>query len=417
MSKSKVLVLMSGSIAAYKACSLISKLVQNNYEVQVAASSSALQFVGAATLEGLTGRPILTDNFQSGHMMSHIHAIRWADLVIAVPATAHLINRMAQGIGDDLLTTLFLAHDFKKPFLIAPAMNTTMYLHPTTQKSLSTLKSWSLEILETASGVLACGEVGWGKLLDPELIFAEIQSRRTAQPSATEVPVRIQTASRVLITSGGTQEPIDQVRVLSNKSTGSTGALLAETLCNLGMDVTFVTSAQGKRPQSQMKTLEFETFKDLEKNLKSELQTESYDFVIHAAAVSDFSIEKIEVAGQSLDQGQKVSSEQDVTLKLRRNPKLITEIRYWSKNPRMKLIGFKMTATQDQTQWQKAVEKVFLNSQPDLVVHNDMSEMNWKTGQHVFHIYQNSQKAPVDCTSKEDFCLKLSRWIGNGDFL
>jgi phosphopantothenoylcysteine decarboxylase/phosphopantothenate--cysteine ligase len=408
---------MSGSIAAYKACSLISKLVQNNYEVQIAASPSALQFVGAATLEGLTGRPLLSDNFQTGHMMSHIHAIRWADLVIAVPATAHLINRMAQGIGDDLLTTLFLAHDFKKPFLVAPAMNTSMYLHPTTQKSLATLKSWGLEILETASGVLACGEEGWGKLLDPDLIFAEIQNRKVLPSSPVEAHVKSVGAPRVLITSGGTQEPIDQVRVLSNKSTGSTGALLAETLWNFGMDVTFVTSAQGRRPQSQVRTLEFETFKDLQRHLKSELQNENYDFVIHAAAVSDFSIDKIEVAGESLEQGQKISSEADVTLKLRRNPKLITEIRKWSKNPRVKLIGFKMTANEDRTQCLKAVEKVFQKSNPDLVVHNDMSEMSWKTGKHLFHIYQNPQTAPVDCSSKEDFCLKLSRWIGTGELL
>ena len=119
---------MTGSIACYKACNLISKLVQNDYDVQVVASASALHFVGNATLEGLTGKPVIHDLFQSGNIMDHIHLIRWCDLVITAPATANFINKISQGLGDDLLTTLFLAHDFKKPYLIAPAMNTSMYL-------------------------------------------------------------------------------------------------------------------------------------------------------------------------------------------------------------------------------------------------------------------------------------------------
>lgn len=117
MSKSKALVIMTGSIACYKACQVLSRLVQNNYEVQVVASASALEFVGNSTIEGLTGKPVISETHARGHAMDHIHLARWADLILVAPASANYINKIAQGVGDDLVTTLFLAHDFKNLFL------------------------------------------------------------------------------------------------------------------------------------------------------------------------------------------------------------------------------------------------------------------------------------------------------------
>ncbi|PWU21736.1 MAG: bifunctional phosphopantothenoylcysteine decarboxylase/phosphopantothenate--cysteine ligase CoaBC, partial [Bdellovibrio sp.] len=150
--------MMTGSIAAFKACALLSKIVQSGATVQVAASAAALRFVGEATLEGLSGRPVAKDLWESGRAMEHIQLVRWADLIIVAPASAHFINRAANGVGDDLLTTMFLAHDFTKPFMIAPAMNTAMYLHPVTKGSITKLRELGIQVLETASGVLACGE-------------------------------------------------------------------------------------------------------------------------------------------------------------------------------------------------------------------------------------------------------------------
>ena len=170
MSKGNILFKLSGSIAAYKACALISRLVQDGYTVQTVASKAALEFIGPATLEGLTGRAVECETFASGRAMQHIHLAKWADLTIVCPASANTINKLASGIGDDLLTTLFLAHDFKKPYLLAPAMNTLMYRHPATAASLQKLASFGVAILETASGVLACGDVGEGRLLEPELL-------------------------------------------------------------------------------------------------------------------------------------------------------------------------------------------------------------------------------------------------------
>ena len=127
MLKSKILLQVTGSIAAYKVCELVSTLVKENFEVRVVATQNALRFVGTATWEGLSGSPVYSDLWQEGRMMDHIELNRWADLILVAPATASYINRAASGTGDDLLTTLFLAHDFKKPFLLAPAMNQAMY--------------------------------------------------------------------------------------------------------------------------------------------------------------------------------------------------------------------------------------------------------------------------------------------------
>lgn len=438
MSKSKkVLVLMSGSIACYKACGLISKMVQAGMDVQVVASASAQKFVGNATIEGLTGKPLLSDLFQSDHIMDHIYLVREADLVIAVPATANMINKMAAGVGDDLLSTIFLAHDFKKPFLLAPAMNTKMYQHPVTQGSLEKLKKMGVEILETASGVLACGEVGWGKLLDPELIFAEVSKHFEKHLSVQNSEIKNQRISgrslRVLITSGGTSEPIDAVRVITNTSTGKTGAQLADALHSLGMLVTLLKAHKAIAPVSDIdKLLEFSSYADLAKTLQAELKAYSYDFIFHAAAVSDYSLAKGSV------QGKMSSDKSIITLKLKRNPKLIDQLKKWSRNKKMKLIGFKMTAVnssevattttvnrkvneitaqqkttvQKNTQQRKAVEKLFQHSKADLVIQNDVSEIS--SQKHIFHLFSNVNNKIVEISSVDGVLAltsEISKWM------
>ena len=169
MSKGKILFQLTGSIACYKACSLISRLVQEGFEVQTAVTPGALQFIGESTLEGLTSRPVLKDTYERGRTMDHIHVPQWADLALLCPATASTINRLAAGVGDDFISTVFLAYPLqKKPYLIAPAMNQQMYSHPATQSSLRRLKDWGVHVLPTGSGYQACGDVGEGRLLEPD---------------------------------------------------------------------------------------------------------------------------------------------------------------------------------------------------------------------------------------------------------
>jgi len=171
MLHSKILLKITGSIAAYKTGTLISKLIQEGCEVQTVATKSALGFIGPGTLEGLTGNPVLSDVFETGRMMDHIRLTKWADITVLAPASANTLNQMAAGIGDSSVTALFLAHDWAKPYVIAPAMNTKMLNHPATKRSLKTLQKWGAHILPTASGYLACGDEGKGKMIEPNIIF------------------------------------------------------------------------------------------------------------------------------------------------------------------------------------------------------------------------------------------------------
>lgn len=378
----RVLVMMSGSISAYKVCHVLSRLKQAGHEVEVVASPWALRFVGEATIEGLTGRPVRQSMFGSGAHMAHINLIRWADVAIVCPATANTINKLSQGIGDDLMTTLFLAHDFSKPWLIAPAMNTKMYHHPVTQSSIMKLRSLGCEILETASGVLACGEIGDGKLLDSELLLEEILRRLPkgqTRPSTSRTRVPAARGRRVLVTSGGMEEPIDPVRSITNTSTGRTGSTIAEVLLGLGHSVEFLSNIHSRQPRVQELGAEsrygvshFRTFHDFEEALEEKLRSTEFDAIIHAAAVSDYSV----VGGPA---AVKDDSSEERIIRLKKNPKLIDHVREWSKNKAIKVIAFKLTATNDLSERAARLAKLVDKSKPDFVVSNDLGEMpSWR---------------------------------------
>lgn len=410
----KILILMTGSIATYKACGILSSLKQKGHELEVIMSPSALKFVGAATIEGLIGKSPIVDMYEPGRVMDHIHLQRWADLILVAPATAHFINRLAAGIGDDLASTLFLAHDFKKPFLIAPAMNTKMYLHPTSQKSMDYLKSLGVEILESASGVLACGESGWGRLLEPKDIVTEVENRlsqKSSQPHSTAVQ-KPHTAKRVLVTAGGTIEPLDAVRSLTNESTGRTGYQIAQTLFQLGFDVDLLLSKSHSIEQTLnegegFRIQFFSSFQSLHDLMKENLSQKSYATVIHAAAVSDFSL-----AGKPVK--SKMDSSKDLVLKLKRNPKIIDSIKKWSKNKKVMLIGFKLTANAKESDILKKVTSVFQKAKADFVVQNDTTNIsrNQTKPAHSFRLYK-SDLSYISIKETEELLFNLSQNLQN----
>ena len=175
MSRPKVLFFLTGSISCYKACQVISRIVQAGADVQTVATPAALRFIGPATLEGLTGKPVLSDMWEQGRALDHISRAREADLAIVCPATANTLNRLAAGLADDLTGALFLAWEHgTKPWYVAPAMNTFMWKHPATQASIRTLSEWGVQVIDPAEGLLACGENGPGRLAEPELITAKL---------------------------------------------------------------------------------------------------------------------------------------------------------------------------------------------------------------------------------------------------
>ena len=164
-----ILMMMSGSIACAKATGLISEWVKQGHQVQVMCTESTLEFVGLATLEGLSQRAVMTHTFGPGLMMEHIHASRWADVIILCPATANSINKLAHGIADDVVSTTWIAgHGLGKPMWLVPAMNSLMWQYPATQESIQKLTSWGVNIIEPARGELACGEQGAGRM--PEVV-------------------------------------------------------------------------------------------------------------------------------------------------------------------------------------------------------------------------------------------------------
>ncbi len=438
MSKSKVLFILSGSIACYKACQAISKLVQAGCEVQTVASPSALQFIGNATLEGLTGKTVISDLFKAGNVMDHIHLVRWADLIVVAPATASFINKAAQGVGDDLIQTLFLAHDFTKPFLVAPAMNVAMYNHPITQSSLKKLKELGLEIIDSGAGMLACGEEGKGRLAEPEQILAAIFKHTSNEGSGTATTLEpannsknnmdsksmslessVGKSLRVLVTAGGTQESIDDVRVLSNTSSGLTGVKIAEYLDHLGFDVTLVKAQNSVRSHLENQKI-FSDFKSLNLLLNTELREQAYDCVIHAAAVSDYSVSQISFGNTTSkpDEVKKLSSEyQSMDIHLVKNPKIVDQLKEYSKNKDMKLIAFKLTSNANSEEQKKAVEKLFNASHSDAIIHNDLVEIDKEKGLHKFSFFQQNKDNAVPCESTADLCLKISEFIYNKGIL
>ena len=357
MKKSNILFGLSGSIAAYKSADAVSKLVQKGYTVQVVTTKSALKFIGPATLEGLTGKEVISDTFMPGKMMSHIDLVKWADIMILAPATASTINSMHHGLGNNLVLSLFLAHDWDKPYYIAPAMNTKMWIHPATTLSLEKLKNWGVKILEPEEGALACGDYGAGRMVSSDLLVKTIEDYKNNKIKLS-----------VLITSGGTKEPIDGARFISNISTGKTAAKVAEVFINNGWDVTFLSSKDSKNPNGKCKKKKFSTFNDLDKEIKSLIGNRKFDVFIHSAAVSDYTPEKV---------NEKIkinSTKKTLTLTLKKTPKLVNKVLSNSHNKSMKLIAFKFTVNLDMDQKNKKIEKLFKDSNADIVIQNDISD-------------------------------------------
>ena len=227
-----ILLAVTGGVAAYKSAELCRLLVKAGAQVQVVLTESASRFVGAATFQALSGKPVFTDLWDTRvpNTMAHIELARAADLIVVAPATAHTLARAAQGLADDLLSTLLLAAG--KPVLFAPAMNREMWLHPVTQRNMATLRADGARICGPASGEQACGEVGEGRLVEPGDLLQDIVAALT--PSCLE-------GRTVLVTAGPTFEPIDPVRGLTNRSSGKMGYAVARAAREAGARVLLVS--------------------------------------------------------------------------------------------------------------------------------------------------------------------------------
>jgi phosphopantothenoylcysteine decarboxylase/phosphopantothenate--cysteine ligase len=289
--RKNVLIGISGSIAAYKMADVVSQLKKLDYDVQCILTESATQFVSPLVLETLSGNPARTAMFGGDATgTEHIDLARWADLLVIAPASANILAKLALGFADDLLTTVALATE--APLLIAPAMNTVMYQKPIVQGHEATLRARGASFVDPASGTLACGEVGIGKLASPEQIVEAIVAALSAEPVAQDLA-----GMRVLITAGPTTTPIDAVRYITNHSTGRMGAAMAEEALRRGAEVRYVLGIDKgvRRPvpprgtEARFKLTEVRTAEEMAEAALAELP--HVGGVIATAAVMDYRVE------------------------------------------------------------------------------------------------------------------------------
>jgi phosphopantothenoylcysteine decarboxylase/phosphopantothenate--cysteine ligase len=276
-----VLLGVTGGIAAYKAAALASALVKQHAAVEVVMTENATKFITPLTFEQLTGRRTMVDTFDRNfsHNVAHISLAERTDLMIIAPATANVCAKLAHGLADDMLTTTALACHCPK--LIAPAMNTNMYENPATQDNLQLLRRYGWEVIEPASGRLACGAEGKGKLPEPELLLEYIL-RQIAMPHDLA-------GKKVLVTAGPTQESLDPVRYISNHSTGKMGYAIAKMAMLRGADVTLISGPTALTPPPFVNVVNVRSAQEMFQTVAD--AAPSSDFIIKAAAVADYTPE------------------------------------------------------------------------------------------------------------------------------
>lgn len=351
--KKRVLLAVSGSIAAYKAAEIVRRLTEAGVSVTVAMTENAARFIGAVTLEALTGNRVFTHEFDPAvpSEITHIGLGRDADLLLIAPASADLMARLAQGMANDLVTTLALA--YSGPQILCPAMNQRMWAHPATQANLKTLRSRGWRVIEPEAGSLACGETGPGRLADIGLIAAEALRELHKEPRWA--------GKRVLVSAGPTWEPIDSVRHLSNRSSGKMGYALARAAHERGAWVTLVSGPTGIAPPPGVELIPVTTAEEMFVALKKHFPTTA--LTLMTSAVSDFKPAK--PAKRKLHKG-----EGEATLPLRKNPDLIAMLAKGKKADQI-LCGFaaenrnEMRASGREKLKRKGLDAIFANAVED----------------------------------------------------
>ena len=308
----RVLVAVSGGIAAYKVPELVRGLRSAGHEVRCALTSAASEFVSPLALQTVSGAAVRTELFdvQEEGRIGHIDLADWADIVVVAPATANLLARMAHGLADDLVTTLLLAT--RAPLLVAPAMNVQMWEHPATQANVEVLRERGVRFIGPEAGELACGWVGAGRMAEPASIVGALEVRLGSGTLAGE---------RVLVTAGGTREPIDPVRSLTNRSSGKMGFAIAAAAARRGAHTVLVAGPVSLDTPAGVRRVDVETALEMRDAVRAELAASSV--VVMAAAVADF--RPAERSHQKLKK-EDLPDGEGLRLELVRNPDILAEI-------------------------------------------------------------------------------------------
>ena len=316
----RILLGVTGGIAAYKAADLTRRLIESGAEVQVVMSEGAKHFVGAATFQALSGKPVRDSLWDASAeaAMGHIELARWADLILIAPATANLMAKLGQGLADDLLTTLVLATD--RPVAIAPAMNRLMWANVATQENLNRLIARGVNVLGPGAGFQACGEVGEGRMREPLDIRADVVRLLTSGPLS---------GKHVVLTAGPTREPIDPVRFITNRSSGKQGYALARALSALGARVTLISGPTNLAVPAGCTRVDVETAQQMCEAALAAAQ--DADLFVGTAAVADYRAAEIATA--------KIKKEdENLVLHLARNDDILVRVR--AARPDLFMVGF-----------------------------------------------------------------------------
>lgn len=351
LSGKKIVVGVTGGIAAYKAVEVVSRLRKAGAEVHVIMTREAAQFVTELTFREISGQPVALDMWGkvTQFQVEHVALATLADLILVVPATANLLAKAAAGIADDMLTTTLLAT--KAPICMAPSMNTVMYENPVTQKNIATLRSRGVQILEPDEGHLACGTSGKGRLPEPAAIVSFVQNgfRRKKE----------MTGRKLLVTAGGTIEPLDPVRFIGNRSTGRMGYAIAEEAACRGAEVVLISGPTSLPDPCGVRVVRLETACEMRDAVLQAFS--SADAVIKAAAVADY--RPAEISPHKIKK-----SNDDLVLHLVRNPDILYEL--GQKKTHQILVGFAAETRRVDEYAHSKLERKNL----DFIVANDVSE-------------------------------------------
>ena len=383
MLKGKTVLLgVCGGIAAYKTASLASMLVKQEADVHVIMTEHAVNFINPITFETLTGNKCIVDTFDRNfqHNVEHVSLGKRADVLLVAPATANVIGKMAAGIAGDMLTTTFLA--CRCPVLIAPAMNTAMYQNPIVQDNLKKLAGYGCRVIEAASGWLACGDTGAGKMPEPEVLYSHIE-KEIACPKDMQ-------GLNVLVTAGPTRESLDPVRYITNHSSGKMGYALAKAAMLRGAKVTLVSGPVSLTPPLSVKVIPIVSAQDMYQAVTENFPQQ--DIVIKAAAVADYR--------PAVVSSEKVKKKEEQFLLPMERTRDILQYLGEHKRKDQYLCGFSMETEHMIGNSRVKLEKKHL----DMIVANNLKEAGagFQADTNVVTLITQEEEVPLGLMSKEE---------------
>ena len=393
LTNKNILLCVTGGIAAYKAAELVRLLKTSNAFVKVLMTKSAQEFITPLTMQALSGEKVHTDllSTEAEAAMGHIELAKWCDLIVIAPCSANSLSKIAEGRGDDLLSAVCLATESE--IFIAPAMNQAMWKDKRTQKNLSKSIKAGLNIIGPASGEQACGDVGDGRMTEPAEIVSEVE--KTLEKG-------LLTGKKVIITAGPTQEMIDPVRYISNKSSGKMGFSLAEEVKNQGALVTLISGPVNLKTPEKVKR--HDVLSADEMKLKVEELIEDCDIFIAAAAVSDFKPKEI-----YKNKIKKNKSEKHLNLKMDKNSDILKVIS--EKNLNLKIVGF---AAETENLLSNAKKKLS-QKKLDLIVANDVSkkDIGFDSDENEVTLITKKEQKKIKKASKKIVSKKIVEFIAS----